>query len=170
MQYDFDMFLREDERNKGIKLLSKILSNLIKNPTQTQKYGNLNLQKITQKLSKCKPILTLLHLSGFTKSQNNKRLIWSNTDSNIETAKQIQYTLSTIMNNENIIENNDTNSNANPTDSKQSPMTHQIMSAINEQTVNKSNNHQIHIQKQTFNHVTSQQNMMLPPSHVCSNV
>ena len=38
--------------------------------------------KINKKLSKCKPALDLLYLSGFQKSDNNKRLTWSNTNNN----------------------------------------------------------------------------------------
>ena len=65
---------REIERNNGIKLLTKIFGKIINNPTQIQKYGDLHLQKMTAKLSNCKPCLDLLILSGFSKSKSNTRL------------------------------------------------------------------------------------------------
>ena len=74
---------RESERNKALKLLSKIYGNIINNPTQTSKYGNLNLAKINEKLSTCKPALKLLYLSGFEKSKDNTRLIWKNANDNM---------------------------------------------------------------------------------------
>ena len=91
------LFKRESERNKGIKLLLKILSKIINNPTQTQKYGDLNLQKISQKVSNCQPIIKLLLLSGFEKSQNNKRLTWSNTNNNMIALKHIHTKLSELV-------------------------------------------------------------------------
>ena len=47
------------------------------------KYGNLHSKKIHNKLSKCKPALDLLFIVGFKISNNNKRLIWSNTTNNL---------------------------------------------------------------------------------------
>ena len=89
---------RKSQQDKGITLLLKILSKIINNPTQTQKYGDLHLQKISQKLSHCKPGMRLLLLSGFKKSQNNKRLIWANTDENMKLLKHIHTKLSVIIN------------------------------------------------------------------------
>ena len=74
----------------------KILGNIINNPTQTQSYGDLNFKKLNVKLSKCKPALGLLVLCGFSKSQNNRRLIWRNTKNNIKILKHIHDTLITM--------------------------------------------------------------------------
>ena len=79
-------------------MLLKISTNIINNPTQTNKYGDLHLQKITQKLSKCNPIVDLLFMSGFQKSENNKRLIWINTANNMNILKHVHNTLSTMIN------------------------------------------------------------------------
>ena len=90
------IFLRESERNKGVKLLLKIFENIINHPTQTEKYGNLNLIKITNKLSGCKPAMKLLLLSGFEAKENNKRLIWTNTANNMMILKHLQNTLESM--------------------------------------------------------------------------
>lgn len=55
----------------------KIFTNIINNP-QISKYGNLNYQKIKNKLSECKPALQLLFISGFV--IKDERLIWTNND------------------------------------------------------------------------------------------
>ena len=76
------MFCRESEREKGRKLILKISKNILDNPTQISKYGNLNFEKINKKLSNCKPALDLLFIAGFVikTSDNEKRLIWSDTE------------------------------------------------------------------------------------------
>ena len=89
--------LRDEDRNKAIKLLMKILSKIINNPTQTQKYGNLHGLKMMQKFAKCKPAGDLLLLSGFQPSNDNKRLIWTNTTNNMKKLKYIHATLSTML-------------------------------------------------------------------------
>ena len=75
----------------------KIFQNIINNPTQTQKYGDLNLNKITRKLSNCQPALKLLILSGFKENENNQRLLWSNTTENMTTMKHIHHTLKSMI-------------------------------------------------------------------------
>ena len=70
------------------------------NPTQIQKYGDLHFGKISQKLSKCKPALGLLLSSGFEKSNNDTRLIWTDANNNIILLNHIQTELkSMIVNN-----------------------------------------------------------------------
>ena len=63
-------------RDKAIKILKKILSNLINNPSELNKYGNLNLQTIYQKLKKCKTAISLLYHLGFENVDNDTRLKW----------------------------------------------------------------------------------------------
>ena len=88
----------ESDRNEGIKLLLKIYQNIINNPSETEKYGDLNFKKISKRLSKCKPALDLLLLSGFEKSSNNRRLIWKNTQNNILILKHMNNSLKSINN------------------------------------------------------------------------
>ena len=115
---------RESDRNKAIKLLSKICQNLINNPTQTQKYGHLNFDKINKKLSKCKPAMDLLYLSGFIKSNNNRRFIWQNTQNNMTMLKHIQNALKSINTNNN---NNDIAFPSQQTQSIQVEKTQQVL-------------------------------------------
>ena len=75
----------------------KIFQNVMNNPSQTEKYGNLNLNKITNKLSNCKPVLQLLLLSGFEAKENNTRLIWTNTNENISILKHVQNTIQSMI-------------------------------------------------------------------------
>ena len=81
--------------------MSKIYQNISNNPSQTQKYGDLHYEKINKKLSKCKPAMELLFLSGFEKSNNNKRLIWRNTQNNMTILKHIHNKLISISDNGN---------------------------------------------------------------------
>ena len=74
--------LREAARDKAVKLLLKICENIMNSPSIIEKYGNLNSAKIHSKLSRCKPALDLLLIVGFKLSNNNQRLIWSNTWTN----------------------------------------------------------------------------------------
>ena len=85
------------ERNKGIKLVLKICRNIINNPSQTEKYGDLHLRKINNKLDKCKPALNLLYIAGFKKSNNNTRLRWINTNNNMKSLINIYQTLQSLM-------------------------------------------------------------------------
>ena len=102
--------IREHDRIGGVKLLLKICSNIINNPTQTQKYGHLNLQKIVQKLSNCEPALKLLMLVGFEISENKTRLIWKNTEDNVTLLTVVKQTLSSIIETTPIQSNNKTTS------------------------------------------------------------
>ena len=69
------------------------------NPTQIQKYGDLHFGKINKKLSKCKPGLDLLLASGFKKSTDNKRLIWTevNNNNNIILLNRLQNELRSMV-------------------------------------------------------------------------
>ena len=49
-----------------------------------------------KKLSNCEPAWKLLLLSGFEAKQNNKRLIWVDTNDNMNILKQIQNALESI--------------------------------------------------------------------------
>ena len=63
-------------------------SNIINNPTEMKKLGNLNLSKIHRKLSDCHPGLELLYAIGFkikiAESIEQDRLIFNNIRENID--------------------------------------------------------------------------------------
>ena len=80
---------------------------MLNNPSQIAKYGNLNTHRINDKLNKCKPALNLLHIAGFRKSNDNTRLIWPNTNNNVQSLKYIHQSLQSIMNTERIQSNLD---------------------------------------------------------------
>ena len=82
----------EQEREKGRKLIKKILYNILKNPFETSKSGTINLKRIENKLSNCKPALQLLFLVGFvTKTiEDKQRLVWISTQENLEQMKEVQ--------------------------------------------------------------------------------
>ena len=58
-----------------------MLGNLRDNPSNL-KFGNLNHDKIAQKLTNCRPALSLLFTAGFARSADGERLKWKNTPSN----------------------------------------------------------------------------------------
>ena len=89
-------YLSESERNKGIKVVLTVCRNLINNPSQAQKYGNLNAKRIQSKLSKCKPAFNLLFIAGFSKSNDNTRLIWTNTNNNARALQNLYQRLKAI--------------------------------------------------------------------------
>ena len=78
-------------------MLLKIYTNLINNPNQTQKYGDLNVNKMAKKLSKCKPAIQLLAISGFEINETETRCIWKNTTKNVTLIKHIKSILSMII-------------------------------------------------------------------------
>ena len=78
-------------------MLLKIYTNIINNPTKTQKYGDLSIKKIGKKLSKCDPALKLLLLVGFEMSENKTRLIWQNTENNLGVLTLVRDTLSSMV-------------------------------------------------------------------------
>ena len=51
------------------------------NPTQLEKYGNLNLLKINQRFANCIPAGILLAICGFDRA-HDVRYIWKNTQNN----------------------------------------------------------------------------------------
>ena len=67
----------EEDRNKGIKLLSKIYNNILNNPNDP-KFRDLNFSKIRKKLDKCRPAFYLLFTAGFSQSVDGTRLQWQN--------------------------------------------------------------------------------------------
>lgn len=77
-------------------MVLKILSNIKGNPSKISKYGNLNFDKINQKLLNCKPALQLLFVAGFSveNSEDTARLIWSNSKENMEQISNILQILS----------------------------------------------------------------------------
>ena len=81
-------FHRSSEQEKGVKLVLSVFEKIINNPMEISKYGNLNYNKINNKLSNCKPGLKLLLLAGFTVKHLNQdddkpRLIFENTKENM---------------------------------------------------------------------------------------
>ena len=58
-----------------IKLLLKIINNIIENPSNT-KYQNLNYNKIESKFIKCPCCMDILFYCGFYKSSNGQRLLF----------------------------------------------------------------------------------------------
>ena len=87
----------------------KIFKNIIENPTQTQKYGDLHFGKIGKKFAKCKPALDLLLLCGFKKSNDGKRLIWTDSDNNngISLLNHVQHELKSMIGNDENIDSNE---------------------------------------------------------------
>ena len=86
----------------------KICDNIMNNPSQIQKYGNLHARKINDKLQKCKPAMNLLYIAGFKKLNNNTRLVWTNTNNNIKSLINIHQTLQSILNKGTMTSNCDT--------------------------------------------------------------
>ena len=94
------LFVSENDRYKRINLLLKIFSNIINNPTNLRKYGQLNRKKIIQfeaVRTDQSLVLHILLLSGFSFSQNDKRLIWENTANNMTILTYIYHTLHSIF-------------------------------------------------------------------------
>ncbi len=68
-------------REKSIKLLSKICTNILSDPSHT-KYHDLNFKRIKKILNECKPAIALLFAIGF-KVMNKTRLKWECNDVNL---------------------------------------------------------------------------------------
>ena len=100
IHHTFEIYnnLRETERNKGTKLVIKIFQNIINNPSQTQKYGNLHAEKIHQRLKTCEPAYALLFIAGFKYSANKSRLIWSNNNNNVKAMSKAYDALQSMIN------------------------------------------------------------------------
>eukprot|EP01084_Bolivina_argentea_P169004 292997_1 len=79
----------ECERENGIKLLSKLLLNIVNNPSQTEKYGTLNFGTILEKFENCQPALDLLFYVGFKISTDGTQLQWTYNDGKLESLKII---------------------------------------------------------------------------------
>jgi len=67
----------ESDREKGVKLLNKIYSNILSNPNDP-KFRDLNFSKIRKKLDKCRPAFYLLYTAGFNQNATGDRLQWQN--------------------------------------------------------------------------------------------
>ena len=91
---------RIQEREKAIKLINKIFSNLISNENE-EKYKDLNFLKISTKLPTC--CITLLLIAGFVISPNNERLYFDDEKRNalLDTNKLLQSKLSHAQNESN---------------------------------------------------------------------
>eukprot|EP01084_Bolivina_argentea_P020279 37728_1 len=88
---------QKHDRLKATKLLLKIMKNILNNLSEIQKYGNLNFQKIEEKLSKCKPGLYLLFMIGFKITNNGQRLMFVSNNNSIKTLKNVYYSLKTTQ-------------------------------------------------------------------------
>ena len=97
MKYNLSclIFHSKSERTKGIKLILKIFKKIISNRFELSKYGNLNFEKINEKLSNCKPAFELLFIVGFVARnvEDKQRLIWMNTPENMQQITDIAWIL-----------------------------------------------------------------------------
>ena len=123
---------RDDIRIKAITLLLKIFSNIINHPTKLEKYGDLHAKKINQKLSECGPAGELLSFSGFTLSNDETRLMWTQTDENLMIIKHIYNTLSSMIN---PAATTDINQNQSPPQSLFQQMQHNSIKSKNVDTI-----------------------------------
>eukprot|EP01084_Bolivina_argentea_P135361 238531_1 len=90
------------ERGKAIKLINKILSKILSNPTSA-KYGDLNFHKIRSKFQKCGPAFYLLYEAGFKQSMNGQRLQWTFNNENFILLKNAYNALQNKINTPEII-------------------------------------------------------------------
>ena len=72
----------ESERQKGIKLLQQICSNILADPSNL-KFRDLNFAIIGEQCDECQPALLLLFDAGFTLSEDGQRLILKSNELNI---------------------------------------------------------------------------------------
>ncbi len=89
-------------RNKGIKLLLKVLNNIISHPDD-DKYRNLNFNKIQTLLVDsldCDKCLVLLFSVGFKHSENRLKL--NIKDCDIDTLKRLYHRLQRLVSNKEI--------------------------------------------------------------------
>eukprot|EP01084_Bolivina_argentea_P062223 113761_1 len=70
--------IEEQEKEKTVKLLTKILKKIIANPT-VDKYCKLKIATIQQRLSYSKLCIDILLSAGFHKSTNNQKLFFDKT-------------------------------------------------------------------------------------------
>lgn len=79
----------ECDRRKGIKLLEKICSNIMSDPSNL-KFRDLNFAKIGERLEQCQPALLLLFAAGFNLSADGERLQLESNESNIKNIRAVQ--------------------------------------------------------------------------------
>eukprot|EP01084_Bolivina_argentea_P268224 455519_1 len=81
--------------NTKIKLLCKIFENVLQFQN-CDRYRNLNLSRIRQKLNNCEFCMQLLKIAGFSVSDNGKRLVFNVSD--LSSLENIYQKLSLILN------------------------------------------------------------------------
>ena len=82
----------EPERQKGIKLLQRICSNILADPTNP-KFRDLNFAEIGQRFDQCQIALILLFDIGFSLSTNGQRLKLNNNEVNIKNIRVLDAAL-----------------------------------------------------------------------------
>ena len=88
------------ERDKAIKLLRKILNNILNNPSNT-KYADLNFRRICIKFEQCQPAFYLFYEAGFKQSRDGKRLQIALND-NVDSINKVNDALECIQNEKSI--------------------------------------------------------------------
>merc|ERR1719361_3275682 len=108
------------KRTSGLKLITKIFSNVIANPKE-EKYKDLNFTKIATKLEAFEPFVDLLIIGGFVISPNGERLYFDDEKMKdlLELNKVIEVAINTNGSNlqppeqEMLSNHNNSNSNSN---------------------------------------------------------
>ena len=59
----------------------------------------MHTKRIQQKLHQCKPAFNFLFIAGFKYSNNKTRLIWKNTNNNVQSLQNVYDTLQSMANN-----------------------------------------------------------------------
>ena len=88
-------------------------------------------------MTKCEPAFQLLIQSGFRKSANNKRLIWTNDNNNMISLKHIQNVLKSMVDDTEPITGNVT-SKQQPMNQQSHQSNHQITQMITDLISNQS--------------------------------
>eukprot|EP01084_Bolivina_argentea_P251884 422647_1 len=83
--------ISETEKQKVLKLLSKIFANILNNPSE-EKYSKINLQKLQEKFVSCPPCICILFAAGFEETHDRTQIKWTHNNDTIkllETVKNI---------------------------------------------------------------------------------
>ena len=99
---------RTEEENKSIKLILRIINNIIQNPNNN-KYKDISILRILNKLNNRNKYINLLLKFGFDKSNDGKRLIFNLNKLN--KLKQLHQLLTHKSHNNHIYPNNDITKN-----------------------------------------------------------
>lgn len=78
---------------KAINSLLKIFQNILINPSEIEKFGNLNSAKIQKKFAECQPAMQLLKRIGFKESEDGSRLVWESSDETLRQLNAVHYEL-----------------------------------------------------------------------------